>query len=472
MNNSDANGFNLISDRTRLSLSCNISQEVKMRINKIYVAKLFGVFNHPVSLNMEDRITIIHSPNGFGKTALLRIINGFFNSRYSELRTIPFAELRIDFDDGSHLQITKSIDTPEHEKDKDLMFSFSKPGAEKEIFSPNLFMDSIDLSVGINVSSEIVDDTLQSSGDIETPTQISELQLESILISASRNFMSKLARRVKEEPKWLSELRSSIDVHFIETQRLLTPSSVPKTAVDTKHPSMIPSVNIYSQELAEDIQAKLAEYGALSQSLERTFPARIFNNKTPSDLTEEMLRNKLNEIEEKRSRLREIGLLDKDENPDFQIEEHIDGTTKNILSVYVEDVENKLMVFKELATKIELFTRIIKHRFLYKNISISKEKGFTFTTADGKPLSPTDLSFGEQHELVMLYQLLFKVQPNSLVLIDEPEISLHVAWQVEFLKDLRAIIKLANFDVLLATHSPSIIDDRWDLTVELQKPVE
>jgi len=443
-----------------------------MRINKIYVAKLFGVFNHPVSLNMEDRITIIHSPNGFGKTALLRLINGFFNLRYSELPTIPFTEFRLDFDDGSCLQITKSIDAPEHEKDKNLMFYFAKPGAAKEIFSPNLVMDSIDFSAGINVSSDITDDTLQSSGDIETPTQISELKLESFLTSLSRKLMSQLAKSVKKEPKWLSELKSSIDVHFIETQRLLTPSSVPEAAVDTKHPSMIPSVNIYSQELAEEIQAKLAEYGALSQSLERTFPARIFNNKTPSNVTEETLRNQLNEIEEKRSRLREIGLLDKDENPDFQIEQHIDGTTKNILSVYVEDVENKLMVFKELATKIELFTRIIKQRFLYKNMSISKEKGFTFTTADGKPLSPTDLSFGEQHELVMLYQLLFKVQPNSLVLIDEPEISLHVAWQVEFLKDLQAIIKLANFDVLLATHSPSIIDDRWDLTVELQKPVE
>jgi predicted ATP-binding protein involved in virulence len=105
-------------------------------------------------------------------------------------------------------------------------------------------------------------------------------------------------------------------------------------------------------------------------------------------------------------------------------------------------------------------------------MSISKDKGFTFTTADGKPLSPTDLSFGEQHELVMLYQLLFKVQPNSLVLIDEPEISLHVAWQVQFLKDLQEIIKLANFDVLVATHSPDIINDRWDLTVELQGPIE
>ena len=80
-----------------------------MRIHKISVTKLFGVFNHQVSFNMEDRITIIHGSNGFGKTALLRIINEFFNSGYSELCSIPFTEFRIDFDEGSHLQITNFL---------------------------------------------------------------------------------------------------------------------------------------------------------------------------------------------------------------------------------------------------------------------------------------------------------------------------------------------------------------------------
>jgi predicted ATP-binding protein involved in virulence len=71
---------------------------------------------------------------------------------------------------------------------------------------------------------------------------------------------------------------------------------------------------------------------------------------------------------------------------------------------------------------------------------------------------------------VLLYELLFKTMPNALVLIDEPELSLHVAWQVEFLKDLTRVVKLAAFDVILATHSPQIINDRWDLAVELKGP--
>jgi predicted ATP-binding protein involved in virulence len=109
-------------------------------------------------------------------------------------------------------------------------------------------------------------------------------------------------------------------------------------------------------------------------------------------------------------------------------------------------------------------------------MNFNKEKGFVLKTlyhpaiANGKSLSPTDLSSGEQHELVLLYELLFKVQPNSLVLIDEPELSLHVGWQSQFLQDLQEITKLADLDILMATHSPDIIQDRWDLTVELKGP--
>ena len=71
---------------------------------------------------------------------------------------------------------------------------------------------------------------------------------------------------------------------------------------------------------------------------------------------------------------------------------------------------------------------------------------------------------------MLLYQLLFKVDKDSLILIDEPELSLHIAWQEEFLRDLKRIASVSSFDVLIATHSPQIIGERWDLTVELKGP--
>ena len=54
-----------------------------------------------------------------------------------------------------------------------------------------------------------------------------------------------------------------------------------------------------------------------------------------------------------------------------------------------------------------------------------------------------------------------------MILIDEPELSLHVSWQINFIEDLERILRLRRLKVLIATHSPQIIHDRWDLVQEL-----
>lgn len=56
-----------------------------------------------------------------------------------------------------------------------------------------------------------------------------------------------------------------------------------------------------------------------------------------------------------------------------------------------------------------------------------------------------------------------------MILIDEPEISLHIAWQQSFLEDMEAIAKLSNIRMMIATHSPDIINGRWDLTSGLEE---
>ena len=164
----------------------------------------------------------------------------------------------------------------------------------------------------------------------------------------------------------------------------------------------------------------------------------------------------------------ETGLLAKEEAPDFVELRHIDEENRNFISVYLKDVKNKLSILDELSNKIDLLITNINKKFGYKKMFIDKKKGLLFHTDDNKELSLENLSSGEQHEIVLLYEFLFKLKPGSLILIDEPELSLHVGWQTEFLKDLEDVIELSKFDVLIATHSPQIIHDRWDLTVELK----
>jgi predicted ATP-binding protein involved in virulence len=77
------------------------------------------------------------------------------------------------------------------------------------------------------------------------------------------------------------------------------------------------------------------------------------------------------------------------------------------------------------------------------------------------------LSSGEQHQLILTFDLLFEVTENFLILIDEPELSLHVTWQKSFIESLRRIISLNGFDVLLATHSPAVVARHFNLAIEL-----
>jgi predicted ATP-binding protein involved in virulence len=62
------------------------------------------------------------------------------------------------------------------------------------------------------------------------------------------------------------------------------------------------------------------------------------------------------------------------------------------------------------------------------------------------------------------------VKEDSLILIDEPELSLHITWQEQFLDDIKQITELSGLDVLIATHSPQIIGTHWNWTVELKGP--
>jgi len=52
-----------------------------LRISSIRVEGLFDQFDHQVDLKLDDRVTILHGPNGVGKTMLLRMVNDLLSRR-------------------------------------------------------------------------------------------------------------------------------------------------------------------------------------------------------------------------------------------------------------------------------------------------------------------------------------------------------------------------------------------------------
>ncbi|HDL9551814.1 TPA: ATP-binding protein [Escherichia coli] len=76
------------------------------------------------------------------------------------------------------------------------------------------------------------------------------------------------------------------------------------------------------------------------------------------------------------------------------------------------------------------------------------------------PMSLKRASSGEQCLLVMLLGIAGHITDGSIILIDEPEISLHLRWQEEFIIMLtKAFLTYSGCQFIIATHSPQIISN-------------
>lgn len=53
------------------------------------------------------------------------------------------------------------------------------------------------------------------------------------------------------------------------------------------------------------------------------------------------------------------------------------------------------------------------------------------------------------------------------MLIDEPELSFHPAWQGDFLDNMKLIVSLKPMQCIVSTHSPQIFKNFWHLSVDL-----
>ena len=78
---------------------------------------------------------------------------------------------------------------------------------------------------------------------------------------------------------------------------------------------------------------------------------------------------------------------------------------------------------------------------------------------DGELLLPYRLSSGEKQMLVILLTVLVQDKQPCVLLMDEPEVSLHIEWQQRIISIIREMNPQAQ--IILTTHSPAVIMGGW-----------
>jgi len=434
------------------------------------VTGLLGQFDHTIEFPEYWDFIILHGPNGVGKTKLLELIEAVSNGASYLLRQLPFESASLYFSDGKTLSVFRTgqialqgVGADEFEEvSGSINFRLSRPGEKDRTWTPGSEVPELTprLLRAIERELPLVRYGARRWRDSRTNESFGLPEL----LHAFPQILRYVDAEVGDADNVIGSLFADFNVHLIETQRLLR---VQLEGVDERRgikevPLQRSTVLEYANDMARRLAIALAQNSRRSQELDRSFPRRLLAPDVLSDeITDDMIRQRYADQSTLRSRLAELAVLDPAQEiplPKRQLKEW----ERLVLWTYLEDSESKLETFSDLLERVTLLKDIVNSRLLQKEMVIDQNRGFVFRTSADRLIRGDQLSSGEQHELVLMYDLLFNVSPGSLVLIDEPEISLHVGWQQEFLNDIARIAKLTSCRFIVATHSPQVINKWWD----------
>lgn len=419
-------------------------------IKTISITKLFGRFDYVIDLKSSG-ITIITGPNGFGKSTILKIIDALSNAKISYFYKLDFSEIKVFFDD-TEISINIKKDKSDLYIDNVSVTSFK----EKQ--------DEYNMLLRRRGYYRRTHDGYQ---DIRTGKTISELDLDNDILGDDMFWEEITSFSTTKSTKNLFKLREKLleiskncgEVRLISEQRLLR-----KEINKYEETRAIDVISTLPEQLKKEISKVYDEYSRVSNKLDSSYPKRLFATKDGLSSKSEYTQ-RLRDLNEKFETLSKYNLVD------ISIIDSRDYNEKysTALKIYFDDFSVKYQVFQELIAKLDLFTNIINERLAFKKIKITRDDGFKIVDSDceNKKLELSQLSSGEKQEIVLFYELIFNTKSELLLLIDEPEISLHITWQKKFMDDLLAVSEQTKISAVVATHSPQIVSKHWDIQIDL-----
>ncbi len=147
---------------------------------------------------------------------------------------------------------------------------------------------------------------------------------------------------------------------------------------------------------------------------------------------------------------------------DFQSIEALVQTRK-IIKMSLDAEKRTSVIFSQ----ITLFTETLSEFITDKKFSF--HRGDLLIEAHDDVMSYDALSSGEKQLLIIFIETLLQKKERFIFLTDEPELSLHIAWQR---KIIPAVKKLnPNAQIIAATHSPEVASNYKDSIIDMEEMI-
>ena len=246
------------------------------------------------------------------------------------------------------------------------------------------------------------------------------------------------------------------------------------------YPSPI-DIERYLNRQIRHCQIKIASYerSIFSDSFVKVFSALLEGDSENTDnidpnilikeisiLTNDFTNNRLSNIQEDTETYRELRdlVFRSNKNKDLK------GAASEALLVYRNALQDRRSYQERVFKNVDTYFEIVNFFLNQKQLSYSLDKdrrmpriGLRFPDDTWSKIRV--MSSGERQLLTMLYAV-NRMSNNSIVLIDEPEISLHIDWQENLLEKMMEQLK--DRQIIVCTHSPAIASDFTDHMIKVE----
>lgn len=438
-----------------------------MKINGISITNLHGYINHNVVFN--DNISFLYGDNGCGKTTILNIITYIITGRVYELFQYKFEEIILKYSssktrkrDKIKVSYVNNYDLEisflgENEIIESQRYEFMNrtPGEIEEIerfyLSEYPLLNKIKdifnyIYLPLNRNSNII-------GDYSFNMRSRKLAQAQYANHRSRYFntmdltLADVEYLIKNAYNKVNFILNNINEKFSD--------DILKSFLDVENISNTEQIVTYMNSLTDEkIQIIQNDYTTVLKTIKKwDNETEIKINSFFKSLSADIFQAKLT-----KNAGVPIELL-------FKLSELTKIT--NIISKAEKTEQSK----KKTKQPIEDFVNTV-NMFIYNNTSkkeiyVDKEGTILLKTPNNKRINIHNLSSGEKQIVTFFAYLIFSLENTnqSIFIVDEPELSLHLNWQRQFVDAIMSINQ--NIQLIFATHAPEIIGKYLDKAIKI-----
>jgi predicted ATPase len=422
-----------------------------MQLERLDVEGLFGRFEHSIPLPTQPEddeqprpsIAILHGPNGVGKTTVLRMLSGFLRLDFSAFRRVPCTSATLTFSTSQQLTVRREQDPPH--------------------------------ALEVRFGDMMVRLHADRSGPLLDEDAALVEHFRSTFFKATEGITfdfvdtGRMPLQVPPEPGYAVGAQLDDPRYVVEIDSAGRARRRRRGPRDGETP--------LAERVARFIADAQVDYRRFFSTSEPDLFPRIMQRLTSTELPAydaERLLKTLTDLRDQALRTAEVGL--EVEPWDYeQLVGHLRSLSGEpaeqyaltVLGTFTEFLASRVEQRELVAHRLRAFEALLDDFFLGKHVKVHPRDGLHITSDAGEPLRETQLSSGEFHLLYLMVTSLVTRRRGTVIAIDEPEISMHIAWQRKLISSLVACASNASPQFIFATHSPDIVADYRDQMIPM-----